>query len=166
MHTFLHLFSTIGLPNSKCEQCVPGSLPSSPTQEPGNEATTTHACTHSTLSHWKGLSEWAMLSSLLYLSTAHCMPSVKLTESVPMYVVIFKGIAPCPQLHTQVIQDKQPTHYKAHMLSGHGVLPRTILLANTTFVDLTIQTSNTTSIRREKCTYSLCFSHSAHGSEN
>ena len=64
------------------------------------------------------------------------MPSVKLTESVSMYVVIFKGIAPCPLLHTQVIQDKQPTHYKAHMLSGHGVLPRTILLANTTFVDL------------------------------
>ena len=97
---------------------------------------------------------------------ARCMPSVELTESVPMYVVIFKGIAPCPLLHTQVIQDKQPTHYKAHMLSGHGVLLRTILLANTTFVDLTIQTSNTTSIRRERCTYSLCFSHSAHGSDN
>ena len=63
-----------------------------------------------------------MLSRLLCLSTARCMPSVELTESVPMYVVIFKGIAPCPQLHTQVMQDKQPTHYKAHVLSGHGAL--------------------------------------------
>ena len=28
------------------EQCVPGSLSSSPAQEPGNEATTTGACFH------------------------------------------------------------------------------------------------------------------------
>ena len=64
----------------------------------------------------KGLADWNLLSKLLYHNTllsTWCMPSA---ESVPMYVLIFKGTctAPCPLLHIQVMQDKQHIK-KAHM---------------------------------------------------
>ena len=52
-----------------------------------------------------------------------------------MYVVIFKGTAPCPLLHIQVMQDKQHIK-KAHMCWVGVVHYHTP--ASTTLVDLTV----------------------------